>query len=37
MILHNGTLYLDIPIPFTRWILILDIGRHPDIGYRLKP
>lgn len=37
MSFHNMTLYMDIPVPFTRWIIVCDIGKYSCFGYRLKP
>ena len=30
------TIYTDIPIPFTKYVLIIDVGRHSCLGYRHK-
>lgn len=32
----NLTVYMDIPVPFTKYVVSLDIGRHSGIGYRWK-
>lgn len=32
----NWTVYLDVPVPFTRRVLIIDLGLHPSLGWRYK-
>lgn len=32
----NGTAYIDIPVPFLNVVLICDVGRNRDFGWRRK-
>lgn len=32
----SWTLYTDVVVPFTNYVLCIDLGRHPSFGYRWR-